>query len=818
MATHGSTLLAGQTAAAVLAFALALVLARELGADGYGRFALIVATVTIVSQIIDVRVWEAATRYASEHLARGQRMQARAVLELAVAVNLLGGLVATGVLVLLAGPVAGGLLREGGLSDAVLIYAGVAPFLALQNASAVVFRVFDRFGQLAVLTTVSPALRLAFALTVLIAGGGLVAVLTALLAAEAVASLIFVVIAYRALTRTLPATTGIAERLRVIRRDFASMGKFLAVSNLTGSLRLANEQLDVVLVGALGSPAAAGLLKLARTFVQPLTLAYKPFYEAIYPKLSRARAGGRLPDAWAVIGRMTRLAAATLLPVAAAISLASPWLIPALAGDAFAAAYGVVIPLALGTALVGTLFWLHPAALAIDLQGRALGALATASGVQVLVTVLLVPELGAVGAGVAYALFAVTWSAVLLPPVSRRIIEPARASEAEPSTDVAMSPLPEQRVIVIGPTPPPYHGVAVMTERLVGTLRRSGLLAAHLDTRDPRPLSTIGRFDWTNLSLGLRHAARLLALLARHRGAAVYLPISQGRWGFLRDAVFLITARIARRRRIVHLNGGYFATFRATAGPVLRAAMRASLGGVEQAWVPTGGLRGMFDGLVPRGRVRVLENAVDDPLTFSSDGRPKPSPDGQLRILYLSNLLPEKGCLDLIEAIERGSNGGGLSRLRVRLVGEATDEVRREIEQHARRLASRNISLELAGCRTGAAKLDEYRRADLFVFPTRYCYEGQPLVLLEAMAAGLPIITTPLGGTLDTVEDGHSAVIVPPEDGERLTDALRRVARDAGLRRRLGEAARTRYAARYTPPRFAEQVARLLTEGAGERG
>jgi O-antigen/teichoic acid export membrane protein len=435
LTARGSTLLAGQVGAGALALALAVLLARGLGADDYGRFALIGATVSIVSQVIDVRVWEAATRYASDHLARGRRVEARAVLELALLVNLVGGVLATALLAVAAHPLAVLVLHDPGLGSAVVIFGATAPCIALQNASWTVFRVFDRFGQLALLIIASSALRLGAAAAALAAGGGLVSIFAALLGAELVAAATLVWAAHRRLEISLPTATSARQRMAGIRGDLAEMGRFLFVSNLTGTLRIANERLDVVVVGILGFPAAAGTLNLARTFVQPLAFLYRPFYEAVYPKLAHARARAQLAEAWALVGRMTRLAGVVFALGAAAISVASPWLLPALAGDEYRDAYQAVIPLALGTAVVGTMFCMHPAALTIDMRTWALGSLASATAVQVLATLLLVPALGAAGAGIAYALFAVIWALLLAPAVRDRMLELSGRAETTTSAD-----------------------------------------------------------------------------------------------------------------------------------------------------------------------------------------------------------------------------------------------------------------------------------------------------------------------------------------------------------------------------------------------
>jgi glycosyltransferase involved in cell wall biosynthesis len=356
-----------------------------------------------------------------------------------------------------------------------------------------------------------------------------------------------------------------------------------------------------------------------------------------------------------------------------------------------------------------------------------------------------------------------------------------------------------------------------MTQQLVATLRGLGLLAAHLDTRDPRPWTSIGRLDPTNLWLGFKHLGQLVILCLRHRHATVYVPVSQGRWGFLRDAVFLISARLLGHRRIVHLHGGYFAAFREESGSVVRLAMRLALRDVEQAWVLTPGLRGSFGELVPGERVKVLENCVEDPWPDGPESGDETRPhDDAFRILYLSNLVPDKGSLDLLEALGRAGEGelGRESAIVVRLVGDAPPDVAAAVRRRGADVVRAGIEVEVPGPRTGESKLQEYRRSDVFAYPTRYRYEGQPLVILEAMASGLPIVTTAQGGIPETVEDGRSGLVVRPGDIEALVDAITRLTRDPTLRQRLGDEARSRYLARYTPQRFAARVEELLSDSA----
>src|SRR5947209_17573041 len=103
----------------------------------------------------------------------------------------------------------------------------------------------------------------------------------------------------------------------------------------------------------------------------------------------------------------------------------------------------------------------------------------------------------------------------------------------------------KRRLIVIGPVPPPYHGVTVSTSLVLAnkTLGKR-FVVEHLDTSDHRSGGNIGRWDLANIVLGLR-AVRALRRRLVGRPGVVYLPLSQNVGGFLRDSLFIQAA--ARR-------------------------------------------------------------------------------------------------------------------------------------------------------------------------------------------------------------------------------------------------------------------------------
>jgi glycosyltransferase involved in cell wall biosynthesis len=103
-----------------------------------------------------------------------------------------------------------------------------------------------------------------------------------------------------------------------------------------------------------------------------------------------------------------------------------------------------------------------------------------------------------------------------------------------------------------------------------------------------------------------------------------------------------------------------------------------------------------------------------------------------------------------------------------------------------------------------------YRAADLFVLPT--LYEGLPKVVLEAMACGLPVVTTRVSGNTDAVVDGETGVLVDPRSVEQLRDAMLSVLSDPGMMRRMSAKGRGRAEEMFTWERAAREVSQVYSE------
>lgn len=211
---------------------------------------------------------------------------------------------------------------------------------------------------------------------------------------------------------------------------------------------------------------------------------------------------------------------------------------------------------------------------------------------------------------------------------------------------------------------------------------------------------------------------------------------------------------------------------------------------------------------VPRDRLRVLPNGID--LEEFRGVAPSPPHPG-LRLLFVGRVYPrQKGLDTLVDALARLPPSLGAE---LRVVGEDWG-ARAGLEARARRLGVLD-RITFTGRVPRAELLTEYGRSDLVVVPSRF--EPFGIVLLEAMAAGRPVVASRTGGIPEVVEEDRTARLVSPGDPVELSEALTALGEDPGRARALGEAGRERVV-RFSWPVLAPRFVELFQELAPERG
>ncbi|MGX1804450.1 glycosyltransferase family 4 protein [Nocardia sp. NPDC055321] len=270
-------------------------------------------------------------------------------------------------------------------------------------------------------------------------------------------------------------------------------------------------------------------------------------------------------------------------------------------------------------------------------------------------------------------------------------------------------------------------------------------------------------------------------LLVRRPGV-VHLHLSS--YGsFPRKYLFELLARAARVPVVLHVHGSDFRVFYDEAPGPLRFAIRDALRGAAvvvalgESWAVA------LRGITPGARIIVVSNAVRaQRAVVQRTAAP-------VRVLFLGEVGERKGTFTLLEAWRAAMLAGPL-HARLIVAGDGAVDRARE------RVAELGIadSVEITGWVSPQAIPDLLARSQVLVLPSHR--EGQPMAILEAMARGLCVVTSPVGGIPDLLDE-RCAISVPPGAVEPLAAALTRVIGDDTLRARLGAAARARMRAEF---------------------
>ena len=366
------------------------------------------------------------------------------------------------------------------------------------------------------------------------------------------------------------------------------------------------------------------------------------------------------------------------------------------------------------------------------------------------------------------------------------------------AASVARGAAPSPRLLIVGPLPPPLGGVQLTIDMQLHSILAREFELHVVDTSKRQLRWAVENPTWKTPLYFARDFLRLLRALVRLRPDVVLVHAAPS-FSMLRDWIFMATARIAGAKVICHYHGTLHTRFpsgetrsgRVIGRMLMSAAHRVIVLGpsyqreMAKAW--------MRDDLV------WVPNMADVALFRSvpADTRAPWLASGDRAVLFVGRLSAPKGIYDLFDAIPRVIERHPEAKFV--LVGVAeSDAMEPVIRAEAGR---RGIAARIAflGALDGRDKAAAFATSQMIVVPS--WTEAFPLVIPEAMAAGLPVIATAVGAIPDFVKDEEDGFLIAPGDWQALAERICRLLDDESLRRRIGEHVRER-----APREFAIEV------------
>ena len=358
-----------------------------------------------------------------------------------------------------------------------------------------------------------------------------------------------------------------------------------------------------------------------------------------------------------------------------------------------------------------------------------------------------------------------------------------------------MSPKP--RILFVLHLPPPVHGAAVVGEMIrVSERVNSTFDCRYINLSTSGSLQEIGKVSAGKFTAVMHLWKAIRKELDDFRPDLVYVTASSSGLGFLKDSLLVDRIKKQGFPVVVHFHNKGVSS---NQNPVFKTLYKRFFKGIKVIQLSER-LYPDIAAYVSPDQVVFCANGVSDPGSVRREEHSVP------HILFLSNLIESKGILVLLDAC------GILKDKGVRFVLDVAGGESRAISaarlQQEIGLRGLEDAVLYHGRLEGAEKEVVFRQADVFSLPTyEDCF---PLVVLEAMARSLPVVSTDEGALAEMVLQEENGFIVPRKDAAVLSDALEKLLKDKSLREQMGASGRERFLSHYTEDAFINHFTDIL--------
>lgn len=362
----------------------------------------------------------------------------------------------------------------------------------------------------------------------------------------------------------------------------------------------------------------------------------------------------------------------------------------------------------------------------------------------------------------------------------------------------------KKRLLCMTHLPPPVNGVTMMGSLVVNSNVLQKSFEIHtIPFRSADSIDDIGRLNLKKLRRALYFCWRLLFECLVFRPHLVYFTLTPMGTAFYRDLLYVLILKMTNRRRIYHLHGKGIAPTAATSVFLKKLYSWAFKGSSIILLSPL--LYEDISTVAKREQCFYLPNGIADACgqTLKTDNR---LTEEIPHIIFLSNMVQTKGPLVLLEA---------LAIIRKRCVKFKASFAGAWASENFRKVFMKYISdndlsstTTYLGPKYGSEKEELLASADVFAFPSYN--DTFPLVILEAMRHGLPVVSTYEGAISDMVHNGENGFLVPVRDPVALAESLVRLITDRSLCQRMGQAGRKLYEQEFTITTFERSLVQIM--------
>lgn len=409
---NASKLLSGDVFAHGLGFIAMALTARSLGPEPYGILVLIQAYIAIIDKLVNFQSWQALIKYGSDALENNEVDRFKRLIKFGTTLDFGSALLGTIVAIFGAYFVGYWMGWESDIICMIMAYSSVIMF-NLSGTPTAILRLFDKFGLFAIQRIIAGIVKVTGVLIAYLYGFGLLEFLIVYLLTEIVGYVILLFMGWRELSlRNISKV--LRSKIGNIGDEYEGLWSYVWTTNFSGSVRMASRRLDTLVIGAILGTAATGMYEIAKKFANIVNKLSSPLYQAIYPDLAKLWSRDKKKDFVKLGVQAACFAGGAALIVWAIFLLLGDWIIYLSVGSDYAAAYPVLIWYLLAIVVEIFAFPLQPAMLAMGYPKNSFYIHIITTIIYFAALFPLLILIGISGAGIAYLIYYVTWTLIMV--------------------------------------------------------------------------------------------------------------------------------------------------------------------------------------------------------------------------------------------------------------------------------------------------------------------------------------------------------------------------------------------------------------------
>lgn len=308
-----------------------------------------------------------------------------------------------------------------------------------------------------------------------------------------------------------------------------------------------------------------------------------------------------------------------------------------------------------------------------------------------------------------------------------------------------------KKVLIIGPFPPPITGNGLSNKVVYeGAKEKEDLIADKISTSSKKFDESVGSFSFKKVFNAVCYNLKIHKVA---RADVLYITPGQSFFGIVKYAFFIIIAKLYRKKIIVHIHGNFLHQEYDKLKKTNKMIAKKLIGAANSGIVLSKSLKKNLSPFLADEKIETVNNFFEDYLAESIEDVLENKSLEKLKIIYLSNLMLEKGIMDLLSAIEL------LQKNNINYEAKIAGNIDVKIKDNILKKISELQHVTYLGVVESEKKKNLLLWGNVFVFPTYYKMEGQPIALIEAMVTGNVLLSTNHAGIPEIFSEKNGCFI-----------------------------------------------------------